>query len=129
LTSKISQILRETTTPQIYGAQIKFDDDENLKGKCAIGVLACESGVPELKLGIDKTYANYSQILGAYGLRDEDIYPHLLYNDALNKKHGEFGWNFEFNNMSISAIIIILNDSHHFTFKEIADFLEVTFDL
>jgi len=116
---KISQILKETTIPQITNHLIKFKDDtKEMIGKCALGVLACESDDPFVHLSIERLFVSHNQILGSYGIKDEKVYPYLTRND--------FSWDY---NSNISLIIRTLNDSYNFTFKEIGEFLEVTFDL
>ena len=116
---KISQILKETTIPQITNHLIKFrDDTKEVIGKSALGVLACESDDPLLHLSREKLFVSHFQILESYGIKDEKVYPYLTGND--------FFWNY---NSELSLIIKRLNDSYNFTFKEIGEFLEVTFDL
>ncbi len=116
---KISQILKETNVNQIYGDLIRFNEDE-LEGKCALGVLACESGKENLKLSKHTHYVLSEDILNAYEIADLK-YPYLNVN-------GNFEWDFE-SEVWLSTLIIRLNDTYHFTFKEIGEFLEVTFDL
>lgn len=116
---KISQILMETTTPQITNNLIKFrDGTDEVIGKSALGVLACESDNSSLHLSKEKLFVSHYQILESHGIKDEKIYPYLTGND--------FFWNY---NSELSRIIKTLNDSHNFTFKEIGEFLNVTFDL
>ena len=116
---KISQILMETTTPQITNQLIKFrDDTKEVIGKSALGVLACESDDPFVHLSTERLFVSHSQILKSYGIKDEKVYPYLTGND--------FFWDY---NSELSRIIKTLNDSYNFTFKEIGEFLDVTFDL
>ena len=135
---KPSEILRSTTTPQITGDLIKFKKYEyvggeshrlaipEFLGKCALGVLACESGKSNLKLDIDNDFVSYEDILEAYDIDTEKVYPNM---STLPDKDGNI-WDFKNDElMSIDGIIIRLNDTYELTFKEIADFLEVTFDL
>jgi len=116
---KISQILTETTTPQITNQLIKFrEGTDEVIGKSALGVLACESDDPSVHLNREKLVVSHYQILESHGIKDEKVYPYLTGND--------FFWNY---NSELSRIIKTLNDSHNFTFKEIGEFLNVTFDL
>ena len=122
---KISQILRETNIQQIQNAYIRFIDGE-LEGKCALGVLACESGVADLKLGRDNVSVNSTDILEAYDIKDILI-TQLLFG---SKNYDiDINWDFGCEIHRISDVIVILNDRYDYTFEEIADFLEVTFDL
>ena len=116
---KISQILIESTTPQITNRLIKFKDGTNeVIGKSALGVLACESDDASVHLSREKLFVSHNEILKSYGIKDEKVYPYLKGND--------FDWDY---NSELSLIIKTLNDSFNFTFKEIGEFLDVTFDL
>jgi len=116
---KISQILMETTTPQITNYLIKFrDGTEEVIGKSALGVLACESNDPSVHLSRERLFVSHNEILKSYGIKDEKVYPYLKGND--------FDWDY---NSELSLIIKTLNDSYNFSFKEIGEFLDVTFDL
>ncbi len=116
---KISQILMETTTPQITRHLIKFrDDTHEVIGKSALGVLACESDDPSVYLSIERLFVSHSQILASHGIKDEKVYPYLTGND--------FSWDY---NSELFLILKRLNDSYNSTFKEIGEFLDVTFDL
>ena len=116
---KISQILMETTISQITNHLIKFrDDTKEVIGKSALGVLACESNVSSVHLSRERLFVSHSEILASHGINDEKVYPYLTGND--------FSWDY---NSELSLIIKTLNDSYNFTFKEIGEFLDVTFDL
>ncbi len=116
---KISQILIESTTPQITNRLIKFKDGtEEVIGKSALGVLACESVDSSIHLSKERLFVSHSQIMQSYGIKDEKVYPYLTGTN--------FTWGY---NSELSNIIKTLNDSHNFTFKEIGEFLYVTFDL
>jgi len=116
---KISQILMESTTPQITNHLIKFrDGTKEVIGKSALGVLACESDDPLVHLSRERLFVSHSQILESYGIKDEKVYPYLAGND--------FFWDY---NSELSSIIKTLNDSYNLTLKEIGEFLYVTFDL
>lgn len=122
---KISQILKESKIPQITGDLIRFNwISGKFEGKCALGVLACESGDPHLKLNKENNWVAYSTILKAYGIEDLAIYPYL---DINNSNYPE-PWNFKIES-NLSGIIMRLNDSYDLTLKEIGEFLEVTFNL
>lgn len=119
---KISQILKETNIHQITGALIKFDDNDELIGKCALGVLACESKDKSIHLSSNIVSVAWDKILESYGINIHETYPSIYL-------HG--GWCFDNDDtgMSIHIIIIELNDRFMFTFKEIGEFLEVTYGL
>ncbi len=115
---KMSQILKETTIPQT-NQLIKFKDGtDEVIGKSALGVLACESDDTSIHLSRERLVVSHNEILQSYGIKDEKIYPYLTGND--------FSWDY---NAELSLIIKTLNDSHNFSFKEIGEFLDVTLDL
>lgn len=135
---KISQILRETDVQQIYGHLISYGDDGEFEGKCVLGVLSCESGVPSFKLdkdhnGVALTYAileQYDSIPKEY--LEEAILPSIY---IIQECHSEtisidmtisLNWNTP---CTLTHMIMNLNDIAKLTFSQIADFLEVTFDL
>lgn len=133
---KPSQVLKNTNVTQVTGELIKYKthDQEGdvlrepiFLGKCAMGVLACESGNPELKLDENKISVRYNEILKAYDIDYEEVYPYLY--SPNNRNDNIRRWDFNDMSNNIADIIIKLNDSHGFTFKEIGEFLEVTFDL
>ncbi|MBA4718258.1 MAG: hypothetical protein HRO68_03845 [Nitrosopumilus sp.] len=116
---KISQILKDSSTPQITNHLIKFrDGTKEVIGKSALGVLACESDDPSVHLSRERLFVSHSQIMNSYEIKDEKVYPYLTGND--------FSWDY---NSELSLIIKRLNDLHNLTFKEIGEFLDVTFDL
>jgi len=116
---KISQILTESTIPQITNHLIKFrDGTKEVIGKSALGVLACESDDPSVHLSKERLFVSHSEILQSHGIKDEKVYPYLTGND--------FSWDY---NSELSLILKTLNDSYNFTFKEIGEFLDVTLDL
>lgn len=135
MTFKPSEILRNTSTPQITGDLIKFKKYEKsgtdiiklkepeLLGKCAMGILACDSGKKNLQLSLKREFVPYEDILSAYGIEMEKVYPHM----SIFPDDGKV-WDFTSEVlMSLDGIIIRLNDTYELTFKEIAEFLEVTF--
>jgi len=126
--SKISQILKESTIPQITGKLAIFDlGTENLIGKCAMGVLSCESGNPKFIIHNNDTMIDVPNILKEYDI-PEDLQtevPTFAFDDI-----GQFDINYGSNDISyLFSEIVFLNDSMKLTFKEIAEFLEVTYDL
>lgn len=127
---KISQILKDTIIPQIKGALIRYNYiSKEFEGKCALGILSCESGEPDLKLDIDNTGADFSDILSAYDIEDIQL-PLLKSPDMSHAEVQGYGWDWDSDiYMSISGAIIRLNDGYGFTFSQIGEFLEVTFDL
>ncbi len=133
---KISTVLRETDVHQIRGHLVMFDDLGNMEGKCALGVLSCETGIPAMQLVEHGLRPMLRDILAAYGIPDEEQigYPNIGYKYQDNIKPGEtYAYemtDLDFNRMhSISDQIITLNDCFGYTFKQIADFLETTYDL
>jgi len=128
---KISQILRETKIHKITGDLIRFKRDKNFKdteeleGKCALGVLACESPDKNIHLSKNKPFKPFREIIESYGLDNERLYPFL--GNPLNLRY-KYTWSWE-DHQALSDIIIQLNDGYKLNFKEIAEFLEVTFDL
>lgn len=140
MTKKISQILKESTVPQINGSLIGYTTlAHDVVGKCALGVLACESGNPDLKLDMDNRgflggFPITHRILQAYDVPPEylDITNPILpsisfvkYNhDAPPMPH--ISWD---SPTTLSYMILNLNDKGGLTLKEIGEFLEVTFNL
>lgn len=126
---KISTILRETTVPKITGHLIKFNDDNEFVGKCALGVLACESGNPDYAL--DYKHRGGTLLFGI--LNQYKIPKYLRYNlPTINITHtmGDIIIDINYDNtQSLTKQIVMLNDEVGLSFKEIADFLEETFDL
>lgn len=114
---KIAGELRTTETTQIKGALSKFDDEDQLIGKCALGVLTCkfyEKLTSEHPNGhVDDSEIEYCDILLASGIECEFI------EDLPNE------WDED--NSDLSGVICHLNDRAQLTFKEIADYLETTF--
>lgn len=128
---KISQVLRETTIPQVTGNYIQFDDNKELVGKCALGILACES--PNEKLHLDYLHREVGiadGLLKTYGVEPMGVMIHLSSpNDKVLGFTVLDGTDVFKNNMMIGQIIVMLNDMWKLTFEEIGEFLEVTFDL
>jgi len=127
---KISQVLRETEVPKIKFRLISFNDDGEFEGKCAMGVLACESKVEDLKLSKDKTHVSYTDIINAYKIpkhMNGGVLPYI-WKPSRGKIHVDFFEN-EKNQQWLSEQIITLNDSLGLSFKEIGEFLEVTYGL
>ena len=130
MTSKISHILRETTIQQIYGSLIRYDENNyELEGKCVLGVLACESGNPEYKLDMKHNGTELTQtILDQYPNIPKDLLRNLpalgrIFEDVIT-------YDFDFDDtQSLTYQIMTLNDSMKLSFDQIAEFLEVTYDL
>ena len=124
---KISKVLKDSTTPQIKYALIDYGVGNEVRGKCAMGELACASGVPALKLSNDKPTPSYSSILLAYGIPIHTTFPSLCFPRESNvfKK----GWDFDEEEKTLYETIVRLNDAYSFTFAQIGEFLVVTFDL
>lgn len=118
---KMSQVLRETTINQIQCSLIKFDSENNIIGKCALGVLACESGDTDLKLSINQTAVPYYRIVKAYDTGLDNELPYLSARSL----------NLQFNHKvyhGVDDYIYRLNDAG-LTFEQIADFLETNLGL
>jgi len=123
---KLSTILKESTIKQVTGTLITFDENNQMVGKCAMGVISCEVG---LILDYNRSWVGLPEILGRAGLDDTlifDTYPYIHQVQPLTYE-GEVEW--EERNDNLGHIITHLNDTMKFTFKEIAEYLEVTFDL
>lgn len=131
---KISQVLRETTVQQITGTYIRFDSDGEFEGKCALGVLACGSPDKSLHLDYDNREVGVAdKLLETYGIEPMGK---MIY--ISNPNDNDCGFTvledrdlsyLSKDNMMIGEIIVTLNDMWELTFDEIAEFLEVTFDL
>ncbi len=130
---KPSQILRETTIPQIKRRLIKFRNGGKVAGKCAMGVLACECGNPDLKLSPENETVHYEDIFEAFGIKEEDQYmpnlnSHIYKDDDRIILNYDDMWDFD-KHYPLHFVVTALNDNYGLSFDEIADFLEVTFDL
>lgn len=117
---QIIDVLRASEVPQVIIHLVKFDANDKVIGKCALGVLACESGRPELKLDSRNQTIDHSDILEAYGC-DHEKYDLFRYS-ILDEK-----FDTDSSIIPLTEIIWRLNDVERLTFKEIADFLETTF--
>lgn len=125
-----SQILKTTDITKTKGSLARFDEDGKLESKCALGVISCVN-YKELTL---KNYmkVSYQEIIRAslpkelQWLEDDDAIPNLLYlQNDIEKEEGYY-WN-ECSS-SLSTFIFYLNDSgFNLSFKEMGEFLEVTF--
>ncbi len=113
---QICKTLRKTRTKQIYKTLARFDANNRVLGKCALGVLSCKFSqkiTPQ-----NKGDLNMITILSDAGIPSDwqfrEIFPHYYAGEmriAVTQLYG---------------MIVSLNDSEEFTFKEIADFLEIT---
>lgn len=143
----ICNILRTTDVPQSYGDLIKFKDtydeygevlESKFIGKCALGVISCEVGIP---LSSNQREVSYTKILEKAGVPQELIESNLPYirvdfsftditpdDDERNIDGIEFCGDGDggYAHSGFSEYIFRLNDGG-LTFNEIADFLEVTF--
>ncbi len=113
----IAKILRQTDIPKITGALIGHSGDE--VGKCALGVISCEVGLPlTLELAMAENLPTYNQILKKAGVPNDYIdgeIPYSTYPESVEY------------NVSLDRVIWSLNDSLRLSFKEIADYIEITF--
>lgn len=117
----IATILRETDIKKIEGRLIRFDPETGeVEGKCALGVISCEAGLP---LGSNyKDHPTWEQILKKVGV-SSDILNGTIPAVA-PPSFGDSGLDYvEF----LSYYIINLNDNFKLTFNEIADWIETTF--
>ena len=128
-------ILRDTNVPQIRGnlARWERDIEPRLIGKCALGVISCEVGLPLSYYGYEPSYddimSNANVPLEFY---DDCILPKIEREDGDNEAEvsniyfpigDSKGWEWQ----SLYQMIWNLNDGG-LSFKEIADFLEITFE-
>lgn len=119
-------ILRATKIKQIKEDLIRYDKKGKLVGKCALGVISCEVG---LKLDKDRTNVSSMAILMAGGLTQEESmeqYPFTRFKNCYAKLPNEPEL-YDEQESSLDGMIFHLNDGIGMSFKEIADFLEVTF--
>ncbi len=107
----IATILRETNVKQVEGTLAEFDGNNEIVGKCALGVISCEVGLTLkrfekdpmweeilLKAGVPVDFTRVGECFDS-GTYHEDLQSHIIY----------------------------LNDTLKLTFKEIADWIENTF--
>jgi len=128
--TKISTILKESTVHQVTGRLIKFKGGDIgelvMDGKCAMGVLSCEDGNPLHKLDVEHhTSEHTDNILREYNIPDDLLgnLPYIHQNIDLEPDI-DYGVG-----IPLHKEIIFLNDRLHLTFDQIAEFLEVTYDL
>lgn len=126
----ICNSLRNTKIPQIFGDLIKFDNDDNLIGKCALGVIACDVGLP---LSIENMSYSYDKIMEYSGVPEElerfknKLLPVIDYLQGCGVYHVDsLDLEDSSKNSMLSTTIYSLNDAG-LTFSEIADWLEITF--
>ena len=112
---EIAKMLRETNVPQITGRLIDYVPFTNVVGKCALGVISCEVGLP-LSITQDLTaLPEYQDILKEVGVPNEFLY------DCVTP------FLFMTGQKDLYDIIYTLNDAHKLTFEQIADYIETTF--
>ncbi len=112
----IAHILHTTNIRQITGRLIEFRE-HNLVGKCALGVISCESG---LVLDEGSSGHSFEKILSAAGIPDEYLELYFPYSDASDWDGGD-------HLCRIGDVIISLNDGLNYDFHEIAEYLETTY--
>jgi len=118
--TNIVKILRDTNIHQIKGSLIAFvSGEDTIEGKCAMGVVSCEVGLPLGRKSID--HPTFNQILERAGIPNE----YITLDFPFPRKH----WAGEVNehDMQLHYQIIELNDRENYNFNEIADYLETTF--
>jgi len=122
----LATILRETNIPKIEGRLVRFDTEGEVEGKCALGVISCEVGLP---LGSNyKDHPTWEQILRKAGVSSDildgtipAVAPSSFSDTGFGSKGGLDYVEF------LSYYIINLNDNFKLTFNEIADWIETTF--
>jgi len=77
---------------------------------------------------VNQAVVDSDLILDAYGVNDADDYSPLLLYEGHIDYSDRCVWS-ESKTCSLGTIIIRLNDTYRLTFEQVADFLEVTFDL
>ena len=112
----IAYILHTTNIRQITGRLIEFNN-HNLVGKCALGVISCESG---LVLDEDNSTHSFEKILSAAGIPDEYTNLYFPFLDGSDWENGE-------HSCRISDVIISLNDGQKYDIHQIADYLHTTY--
>lgn len=123
----IVSILSSTDVPQITGKLISFDEHDNMIGKCALGVISCEVGIPLMNRGDNEV--SYNRILSKANVPSElngvqDVLPSLyIYTTSKGVESVFFN---ECTTTDLASYIYLLNDNG-LSFNEIAEFLEVTF--
>jgi len=122
----ILKVLHNPQYPQIQGELTKYDENNEVVGKCALGELNCAKKVCEIDICDGR-----GSIMKAFGvpqwLRSEEVLPeiHYSYNiltsiDELPSTVADYGKN-------LQNWIYGLNDAG-LTYPEICEWLEVTFD-
>lgn len=137
--SNIVNVLRECDIPQVQTALIREfynKDGELVIGKCAMGVLSCEAGMTlsvDMNEDLINDTANYQQILKLYDVPEEwwgnELLPECL---SIGSPHFDDRFFDEdedvyFHTVQLHQFIFRMNDNG-FTFKDIADCIEVTFE-
>ena len=132
--TKISQVLKETTILQIKGSLIRFSSKDELEGKCAMGVLACEDGNENHKLKVNSSSRNITHdILNEYDIPEDirGLVPSIRsgYSDG-SLPDNEKSVNIDYDrDTTLTYEIMVLNDTFGLDFKQIAEWLEITYDL
>lgn len=133
-TTKISQVLKETTISQIKGSLIIFNNNKEMAGKCALGVLACEDGNEKHKLSFTSSSRNITHdILNEYDIPEDirGLVPSIRsgYSDG-SLPDNEKSVNIDYDrDTTLTYEIMVLNDTFGLDFKQIAEWLEITYDL
>jgi len=128
---KPSVILKETNITKVKGDLASFDAYGKLKGKCALGVISCENYMvltPETKEDASYTKIMLASLPKSKQWLEKD--QALPYFDYFLRKEDDDGYSsLENGGWLLSRIIYQLNDSSqaNLSFKELGEFLEVTF--
>ena len=127
---KISQMLLETEVIQVTGRLARYNVSHEITGKCAMGVLACESGDSDMKLEYGKHEPLLDPILIDCKLPKDLDQVHKLVYRYLNDDDIPTLIDIDMNNyQSLGSQIINLNDALRLSFKEIGEYLEVTYGI
>ena len=142
---EICDVLYKCDTPQIQRALIKewFDEHGELViGKCAMGVLSCESGkilTPDLNEELIDDIDNYHEIMKLYNVPEEwwsiNLLPQVIHESESDLPTMNIDMCVYDDNVGevitghnqLHSFIFNLNDAG-LTFKEISECIRVTFE-
>ncbi len=107
---KICHVLEHPQYPHIKSRLIKKDEDGNIIGKCAMGEINCQ-------------LRNGKESLGDYWLYDHELKEIGIPTEAIIDENCIFLSDYA---STIQLMIIYLNDNC-FSYKQISEFLKITF--
>lgn len=120
---RICDILEHPGYPQMTGALVKYDDDDNIIAKCALGEISCSVGL-YLRKGEEEP--NYVDIMEKAGVPK---WLRIGSNLPIMEKAGREVELFDIDSYqghNIETYIYQLNDAN-FTYPQISEFLRCTF--